>query len=230
MEYIVLKSNIQQDEYTNFVCENYDIQNREEVVTTIPMLDTSELSTFTWNVGVILGNSGSGKSTILKRLGEVYSPSYSDKCVISQFSNMSPEEVTELLQGVGLSSVPTWLRKPNELSNGERARLDLAMALANATADKPILIDEFTSVVNRHAASSMSFSLQRYVRKHNLQVILSSCHFDIIEFLTPDWVFNLNKTDSSSEIEHFIYGDEKQYTAYPKVDPNLILSDKQNLP
>lgn len=227
---IVLESSIVNDEYTDYICESYDIQNREIVRTEIPMVNVDELGTFSWNVGIILGNSGSGKSTILSRLGEIVSPTYdNDKCVISQFPMLSPKDACELLCGVGLASVPTWLKKPFELSNGERARLDLAYVLSRNDGETPILIDEFTSVVNRKAAASMSYSLQRYVRTHNLKVILGSCHFDILEFLTPDWIFNLNKSDDKTEIERIEYASSKEYVTYPKVDEKLILSEKRSL-
>ena len=195
------------------------------------MLNRDELNTFDWNIGLICGNSGSGKSTILNLLGEVKTYSFDNsKSVVSQFENLSEEEVVDLLQSLSLSSVPVWLNKPNELSNGERARLDICYHLSKANEGDIILIDEYSSTVNRSSAKSMSYALQRYIRKKNLKIILASCHFDIIEWLNPDWIFNLNKqNDNKCEIERLIYSDDKEYQTYNMVNPNNVLSKKYDV-
>ena len=228
MKKLFLRSNVSVDNYTEYVCDKYDLQTREEIITEVPLLDTSELSNFKWNIGVLCGNSGSGKSTLLSTLGEPKNPIYDySKSIISQFPHMSEHDVCELLSSVGLSSVPVWLHKPNELSNGERARLDLCWILANAKENEIILYDEFSSVINRAVAKSMSYALQRYVREKNLKIILASCHFDIIEWLNPDWVFNLNKqTNGECEIERFIYKDDEEYQLYNNINKKDILSDE----
>ena len=228
MKKLFLRSNVSVDNYTEYVCDKYDLQTREEIITEVPLLDTSELSDFKWNIGVLCGNSGSGKSTLLSTLGEPKNPIYDySKSIISQFPHMSEHDVCELLSSVGLSSVPVWLHKPNELSNGERARLDLCWILANAKENEIILYDEFSSVINRAVAKSMSYALQRYVREKNLKIILASCHFDIIEWLNPDWVFNLNKqTNGECEIERFIYKDDEEYQLYNNINKKDILSDE----
>ena len=85
-----------------------------------------------FNIFLICGRSGSGKSTILRNIADkdVKMPSYDNsRCVISQFPSLTEEQACDLLSGVGLSSVPIWLRKPNELSNGEKARLDVCKSI-----------------------------------------------------------------------------------------------------
>ena len=180
---IVLENNINKDNYTSYICEKYDIQNSDKVVTEIPMINDKELNEFDWNIGIICGNSGSGKSTILNNIGVISQPKYDfTKSIVSQFPTLNEQEVCDLLCSVGLSSIPTWLHKPNELSNGERARLDLAWSLVNS--ETPIvLIDEFSSTVDRNYAKSMSHALQRYVRKKGIKIILATCHFDLMEYL-----------------------------------------------
>jgi len=146
--------------------------------------------------------------------------------VISQFPNLSEEEVCNLLSSMGLSSVPTWLRKPSQLSNGEKSRLDIAKAIYDSQGGT-IVLDEFTSVVNRDVAKSMSFALQRYVRENNLKVVIASCHFDIIEWLQPDYIFNLNHIDANGdvELEKMVYSDDFDYKANYSVREEDILSD-----
>lgn len=231
MSKIKLNSVINKDNFTDYVREKYDLKVDNEITTEVPMIDASKLDTFNWNIGVICGNSGSGKSTILKSLGEPKNAQYDySKCIISQFQNMSEHDACELLCSVGLSSVPIWLHKPNELSNGEKARLDLCSILANAKNNEIILFDEFSSVVNRPCAKSMSFALQRYIREKNLKIILASCHFDIIEWLNPDWVFNLNKqVNGECEIEKLIYKNDEKYVIYNSINKDSILSKEYQL-
>lgn len=231
MERIILNTKVNVDNYTEYVCDKYDLQTREEIITEVPLLDLNELNDFKWNIGLICGNSGSGKSTLLNVIGEVKKPIYDhNKSIISQFPHMSEHDVCNLLSSVGLSSVPVWLHKPNELSNGERARLDLCWILANAKENEIILYDEFSSVVNRPCAKSMSFALQRYVREKNLKIILASCHFDIIEWLNPDWIFNLNKqTNGECKIERLIYKDDKEYQLYNNINKKDVLTNEYTI-
>ena len=233
---ITLESKIENDNYTQFLYDNYDIQNREKTVTEVPIPskeDMEEMNKDDWNILLICGKSGSGKSTILN---EVYGTSKPimydyDKCVISQFPRLTEEEVCDLLSSIGLASVPTWLRKPQELSNGERARLDIAKAIYDANGGV-VLLDEYTSVVNRSAAKSMSHALQRYARQKGLKIIIASCHFDIVEWLQPDYMFNLEHRDENGEVEmeKMVYEDIKDYNVYQSPKDIDILTEAVEVP
>lgn len=223
MAKILLESKISNDKFCQYLYDNYDIQNRESTSTEVPIPsseDMEEMKSSPWNIMLICGNSGSGKSTILREIGNLRKLEYDyEKAVISQFPNLTEEEACDLLSSVGLSSVPAWLRKPQELSNGEKARLDLCKAIYEAENDEIIYVDEFTSVVNRDVAKSMSFALQRYIRQKDLKIIIASCHFDIIEWLQPDYVFNLNHKDEEGnvEMEKMVYSDDADYSVHQSV-------------
>jgi len=227
---IILESKIVNDNYTQFLYDNYDIQNRDITTTEVPMPskeDMEEMNKSHWNIMLICGKSGSGKSTILKEIGNVIPIKYDyNKAVISQFEGYSEEDACDLLNGVGLSSVPNWLRKPNELSNGERARLDIAKSIYDAKGGV-VILDEFTSVVNRAAAKSMSFALQRYARQKDLKIVIASCHFDIIEWLNPNYIFNLNHKDENGnvELEKMVYSDDAEYKNQQYVKETEVLSE-----
>ena len=76
----------------------------------------------------------------------------------------------------------------------------------------------------------MSFALQRYVREKNLKIILASCHFDIIEWLNQDWIFNLNKqTNGECEIERLIYKDDKEYKLYNNINKKDVLTNEYTI-
>lgn len=190
---IELKSKILNDRYTEYVYSNFDIQNRDETSVSIP-LNMGSAKDFKWNIGVIIGGSGSGKTTILKTLGNVRSVNFShDKPLISNFDWMEPSEASLVLTSMGLSSVPTWLRPFHTLSNGEQYRATLAYLVSSASCGDVILVDEYTSVVDRDVAKAMSFALQKYIRREGKRIILASCHYDILEWLMPDWIYSPSK-------------------------------------
>lgn len=230
-----LESGIVNDKFTKYVYDSYDIQDREKTVTYVPIPSKGDidamLSDECFNILLVCGRSGSGKSTILREIlgDEVPSVKYdNEKCVISQFPTLSEEEACDLLCGVGLSAVPTWLRRPSQLSNGEKARLDICKAIYDSTVNdwKFVVIDEFTSVVNRDAAKSMSFALQRYARKNELKLVVASCHFDIVDWLQPDYVFNLNHMDGNGdvEMEHMVYDGEEKYNSQQTIEERDALT------
>ena len=225
MQNIILESEIANDRYTEYVYDAFDIQNREKTVVKIPF-NFGGLGCRDWNIGLIVGSSGSGKSTVLEALGGVSEPKYDySKPIVSQFPNLEPSDVCKLFTSVGLSSVPVWLRRPNELSFGEKARLDIAWQMANAESGQTILVDEFTSVVNRDVAKAMSYTLQKNIRRRGLRIVVASCHYDIIEWLKPDWIYNLNKqTNGSVQLEWQIYSDDNEYATYKGIDPKSELS------
>jgi ABC-type ATPase involved in cell division/GNAT superfamily N-acetyltransferase len=190
MKYLERKNKIINDKYTEYVYEAFDIQNKEETSVKIP-INFAECRTFDWNIGVIYGGSGTGKTTLLKEFGNLAEDNFDDeKPLISNFDWLEPKEVTFLLSSMGLSSVPTWLRPFALLSNGEQYRARLAYKVAKAKENDVILIDEFTSVVDRDVAKAMSYALQKYIRRENKKIILASCHFDIMEWLLPDWTYS----------------------------------------
>ena len=196
---IQLKHEIQNDKYTEFVYDNFDIQDRVQTSTEVSF-NLGEAKNFDWNIGVIYGSSGSGKTTILNQMGELSKSNFdSNKSLISNFDFLDPKGAARLLSSMGLSSVPTWLRPFNLLSNGEQFRADIAYKVAKANDDDVILIDEFTSVVDRDVAKSMSFAIQKYLRRNNKRMIVASCHYDVMEWLTPDWVCSPQKNEGSLE-------------------------------
>lgn len=150
-----------------------------------------------FKIGVIVGSSGSGKSTLLKHFGEEESPKWErDKSIVSHFE--TPDEAINKLGSVGLNSVPSWYKPYHVLSNGEKFRADLARNLKNNA-----VIDEFTSVVDRNVAKAASMSLSRHVKNNNLEnIVLSTCHRDILEWLEPDWVLD---TDTGELMNGFFF-------------------------
>jgi GNAT superfamily N-acetyltransferase len=209
MANIELKTKILNDKYTEYVYEAFDIQNREETSVSIPM-NLGEAKNFDWNIGVILGGSGSGKTTILKKMGDVKMVNFdAEKPLISNFDWLEPKDATLVLTSMGLSSVPTWLRPFHTLSNGEQYRATLAYLVASAKDGQVILVDEYTSVVDRDVAKAMSFALQKYIRRENKRIILASCHYDILEWIMPDWTCSPQKGGALEKCDYLRQGRPK---------------------
>ncbi len=140
---------------------------------------------FDFKIGLILGPSGSGKTLLLNQFGKEKQPKWSsDKAIVSHFS--TPADAIDRLMAVGLNSVPSWCRPYHVLSNGEQFRANLARKLESGA-----IIDEFTSVVDRNVAKAASVAVRRYADKQELKgLVFASCHYDILEWLRPDWYFD----------------------------------------
>lgn len=151
-----------------------------------------------FNLGLIIGSSGSGKTTLAKSIaGEdcFKSPLDMDLPIIEQLpKEWSYDECAQALQGIGLTSVPHWIKPVKTLSNGQKARAEAAL-LMSQPGDQEIFIDEWTSVVDRTVAKAMSHTVQKYARRANKKIILISCHYDVVEWLDPDWIIDCNKSE-----------------------------------
>lgn len=140
-----------------------------------------------FNIGLIVGSSGSGKSTLLKEFGEEEDIEWDDDLgIISHYEN--PDDGVDKLSSVGLNSIPSWVRPYRVLSTGEKFRADLSRRIKDNA-----VIDEFTSVVDRTVAKATSTSISKYIKKNDIKnVVFATCHYDIIEWLEPDWIFDAN--------------------------------------
>lgn len=146
-----------------------------------------------WNVGLIVGASGSGKSQIARK---IYGADVVDGkldwgkgAVVDAFEKgLGISEITSVCGAVGFNTVPSWMRPFHTLSNGEQFRVDLARRLLEGGTDDVIVVDEFSSVVDRQVAKVASNSVQKYVRGKGKQFVAVTCHYDVIDWLNPDWV------------------------------------------
>lgn len=147
-----------------------------------------------WQVGLIVGPSGSGKTSLGRALwaGQAfYEPEGwpADAPIVEAIApDADFDAVCGALSAVGLGTVPSWLRPYHVLSNGERFRADLARVVCEAP--ERVVIDEFTSVVDRQIAKIGASAFAKAWRRTGGQAVLLSCHYDIIEWLCPDWVYD----------------------------------------
>jgi ABC-type ATPase with predicted acetyltransferase domain len=186
---IVKKSNVQSTFRVEKIKADFDVSNdhvNESFVGNIEYPDN-------WKIGVIVGASGTGKSTIAR---EVYGDDsithheYTRSSVVDDMPNADISAITQMFYAVGFGSVPSWLKPYAVLSTGEKMRVDLARAMLEK---KFIVFDEFTSVVDRNVARTACIAINKAVHRLNKQFVAVSCHRDIIEWLQPDWVFDTNE-------------------------------------
>lgn len=153
---------------------------------------------------LLTGPSGSGKSTLLRRLvAELHDrqvPTIDlarlplpDLPVVDCLPDLSLEAALLLLGRMGLGEAWTYLRTPAELSEGQRWRLRLCLAVHEAgrrSARPAVLVcDEFASLLDRLTAAVVSRSVRRLLTTMpTLGAVLATCHDDILRPLSPDRV------------------------------------------
>ncbi|MBR9804613.1 GNAT family N-acetyltransferase [bacterium] len=170
----------------------FDLTETDESVVEIPCSLNVDQLEHEWNVGLIVGRSGAGKSTVARNLfGDLLDQQFPwsrDRSIVDDFPDaMSIKEITGLLTSVGFSSPPSWLRPFHCLSNGEQFRVYLARVLAEQRGIA--VVDEFTSVVDRTVAKVGSHAIAKTVRRRKQKFVAVGCHYDVIDWLDPDWIY-----------------------------------------
>ena len=147
-----------------------------------------DLDAHEWNVGLIVGPSGSGKSTIARQMfGETRQLHWEGQSVVDDFDeSLTMETIAGACQAVGFNTIPAWLRPYDVLSTGEQFRVDLARRLVEDP--DPIVVDEFSSTIDRQVAQIGSHAVQKHARRLGRKFVAVTCHYDVTEWLQPDWV------------------------------------------
>jgi ABC-type ATPase with predicted acetyltransferase domain len=190
---IILKSDVNKEFRCQVAANSLDI-DVEKKSTHHLKIDNINLPN-EWNIGLVYGNSGSGKTTMIKHLfgDDVFDVKLNEnEPIINQLDkSLTYDECAKMLNGIGLNSVPCWIRPVKTLSNGQKARAEAVYLMTQA--DEICFLDEWTSVVDRTVAKAMSKCLYKYAKRTNKKIVLCSCHIDIIEWLNPDWLIDCNK-------------------------------------
>ena len=181
-----------------------------------------------WTIGAIVGSSGSGKTTLARAAyGDAFyepPPWPEGRAIIDCLGDAPLKDLARVLTAVGLGSVPTWLKPYHVLSTGERFRADVAWAVLVVQSSKfkvqgcnsdptlnleprtlnssrLLVLDEFTSALDRTVACTASAAIAKLLRSSTPQsaiptpqfprLVVLTCHRDILPWLQPDWVLDL---------------------------------------
>lgn len=147
---------------------------------------------FDWNIGCIVGASGTGKTTVSKEMFKdnyITEFEYKEMSVLDDMpQNVDLNTIHQTFTSVGFASPPDWVKPYYVLSNGQKMRVDLARSILE---DREIVaFDEFTSVVNREVAKTGSLAVQKAVRRNKKKFVAITVHRDILDWLEPDWIFD----------------------------------------
>jgi ABC-type lipoprotein export system ATPase subunit len=144
---------------------------------------------------LITGASGSGKSSLLRAVRErlashrfldLSTLALEETPIVDLFPGIELRPTLELLSRVGLTEAWTYLRTPAELSDGQRWRLKLALAVERAASEDAILVcDEFAALLDRVTARIVAHRLSRLIRARQVSAILATSHDDLDLALKP---------------------------------------------
>ena len=145
------------------------------------------------DVVYIHGQSGSGKSQLLKclteqmraeglKVADIAGVEMGEGALIDQVGK-DMQEAIDLLSRAGISDAYLAVRSPDQLSDGQRYRFQLAKLLET---DADVLVcDEFGAVLDRVTAKTIAFSAQKLARAQGRTLIVATTHDDMIEELGP---------------------------------------------
>lgn len=143
------------------------------------------------DVVLFVGPSGSGKSSLLRSAGDQLSAADAmalelpDVPLVDALSGKLSQRL-EQLTACGLSEARLLLRTPSELSDGQRYRYRLALALASSR--QFILADEFCAVLDRTLAKTLAFNVRKMASRSGIGFLLATTHDDLLDDLNPDVV------------------------------------------
>jgi ABC-type lipoprotein export system ATPase subunit len=152
-----------------------------------------ELPIESGQVVLFTGASGSGKSSLMRAVvqqlaGETDVVYLDDltlpAALLIDALGLPAPEAMQLLSTCGLGEAHVMLRTPAELSDGQRYRCRLALALSQRP--RWVVADEFTATLDRTLAKVIAFNLRRVADRTGVGFLLATTHEDVAEDLQPD--------------------------------------------
>ncbi|MEM1552886.1 MAG: ATP-binding cassette domain-containing protein [Candidatus Bathyarchaeia archaeon] len=143
----------------------------------------------------ITGDSGSGKSVLLKALERDIRQDMGLSCIniadikpitdkpIIETVGKNLEEALELLSRVGLNDAFLFLRTYEQLSDGQKYRYKIAKMVESGA--QFWIMDEFAATLDRDAAKIVAYNLQKLARQQGKAVLAATTHTDLFEDLNP---------------------------------------------
>jgi len=155
------------------------------------LYDNIELKISPSDIVYITGDSGSGKSVLLKAIKQDLGEEAMDMASIQS----DPEkpiidtvgknlgESLKLLSKAGLNDAFLFIRRFRELSDGQKYRYKIAKLMESGK--QWWIADEFCSMLDRDTAKIVAYNTQKIVRQMGKAVIVATTHTDLFEDLKP---------------------------------------------
>jgi len=157
--------------------------------------DNAEFKIGPTDIVYITGDSGSGKSVLLKALEkdikqdmELSTINIADirpepgKPLIETVGK-TLEEGLELLSKVGLNDAFLFLRTYEQLSDGQKYRYKIAKMMESKA--QFWVMDEFAATLDRDTAKIVAYNLQKLTRQQGKAVLAATTHTDLFGDLNP---------------------------------------------
>jgi len=154
--------------------------------------DDVELKVGPQDIVYVTGDSGSGKSVLLNAIIRDLKPHEAarmseveidpDKPLIDTVGETVGEGL-ELLSKVGLNDAFLFVRRYDQLSEGQKYRYRLAKLIESGA--QWWIMDEFCSTLDRDTARIVAFNVQKLARKLGKAVVAATTHTDLFEDLRP---------------------------------------------
>lgn len=102
------------------------------------------------------------------------------------------DEAARVLAGAGLADAGALVRPARELSEGQRARVELAIGMSRALragrggAAPTLVVDELCTALDRPTAACVARMVRRWAGRAGVRVVGASAHDDLLEPLGPD--------------------------------------------
>lgn len=211
-----------------------------------PIIKGLNLTIKPGEIVLVIGSSGAGKTTLLNLLSEslngtsvevkgkcrfpnnytpgVFSEIRSKKALIEYFAKEKLDYSIQLLGSVGLSDAFVFVKRYDELSNGQKYRTQLAKLIHSG--NNTLIVDEFCANLDPITSNVLANRIRKLSRKLGLTIIVGAAHCDnFVRSLMPDKVVRLSTAWDYEVLKGVDFYNEYKSKQYPLNYSNVSLND-----
>lgn len=203
----------------------------------IVLYDNLEVTLGPGRVIFVTGESGAGKSSLLKDIHaaikddpafslpmQVLGMAQGDDgvgAIVDRFGDWPLDRVLELLNFVGIAEAFVYLRTPQQLSDGQRYRYQLARYIHQAMViegrQPVVIVDEALAFLDRITARAVAYQIRRVASKTGICFVLATTHDDILTDLQPNTMIRF-RLNMDPEVTEHAHGEEEEHRSATRND------------